>query len=145
LGKQKETLLATYKSLILQTIEYVCTILSPIVSDTNIEKLQITQNNALRIITCCTMDTNIEQLHQETKALLISCHLKYFASQLRHQAHHPSHLLYDQTLKTECPRKKKQTIFLNWKENTINVRNDNIILLTPEIQKGLQDGFIKDF
>jgi len=62
-GKQKETLLATYKSLILPTIEYASTIWTPVASDTNIQKLKVTQNNALRIITGCTMDTNIEHLH----------------------------------------------------------------------------------
>jgi len=109
------------------------TIWSPVASDTNIQKLQITQNNVLRIITGCTMDINIEHLHQETKTLPISCHLKLHASQQEHQAQHPSHSLYDLTLKTECLRKKKKTMFCDWNGKTINVRNDNLIPLTPEI------------
>jgi len=97
-GKQKEILLATYKSLNLPTIKYANTIWSPVSSDTNIQKLQITQNNALRKIKGCTMDTNIEHLYQENKTLPISCHLKLHSAQLRHPTQHPSHHLYDLTL-----------------------------------------------
>jgi len=108
-------------------------VVSPVASDTNTQKLQITQNNALRILTGCTMYTNIDHLHKETKTLPISCHLKLHASQLQHHAQHPSHPLYDLTHKTEFHRKKKQTIFLIWKKKTINVRNDNMIPLIPDI------------
>jgi len=79
------------------------------------------------------MDTKMEHLRRETKALPMLCHLRLRISQLRRQAQHPSHLLCDLTLETECPRKKRQTIFLNWKEGTINVKNGYIIPLTPEM------------
>src|SRR5437867_11444683 len=82
-GKQKETLLATYKTLVLPVIEYASTIWSPVISDTNLHKLQTTQNNALRVITGCTSDTNTQHLHQETKTLPLSNHLKLHASQLK--------------------------------------------------------------
>ena len=42
------------------------TIWSPFASDTNINKLQITQNTALRIATGWTTDTNTQHLHDET-------------------------------------------------------------------------------
>src|SRR2546426_449458 len=66
-GKQKETILATYKSLTRPIIEYASTIWSPIVKPTNIAKLQTTRNTALRIATGCTADTNTDHIHQETK------------------------------------------------------------------------------
>ena len=47
-GKQKETIIATYKAITRPILEYVSTIWSPLASDTNINKLQITQNPALR-------------------------------------------------------------------------------------------------
>src|SRR3989442_14805348 len=47
-GKQKETVLATYKTIILLVIKYARTIGSLVVSDTSLQKLQTTQNNALR-------------------------------------------------------------------------------------------------
>ena len=51
-------------------LEYVSTIWSPLASDTNINKLQITQNTALRIATVCTTETNTH-LHDETHILPI--------------------------------------------------------------------------
>ena len=47
-GKQKETITATYKAITRPILEYVSTIWSPLASDTNINKLQITQNTALK-------------------------------------------------------------------------------------------------
>ena len=73
-GKQKETMLATYKSITKSILEYVSTIWSPLTSDTNINKLQITQNTALIITTWCTADTthtpstrrNTHNTHKQT-------------------------------------------------------------------------------
>jgi len=65
LGKQKETLLATYKSLILPTIEYEQAPSGPQLFQTP------TYTNSRSHKTMhwgCTMDTNIEHLHQETQA-----------------------------------------------------------------------------
>ena len=68
-GKQKETLTNTYKTITRPILEYGSTVWSPIISDTNINKLQTIQNTALRIATGCTSDTNTQHLHQETKIL----------------------------------------------------------------------------
>ena len=92
-GKQKETLLTTYKTLTRPVIEYANTVWSPIASDTNIGKLQIVQNNALRTVTGCTRDTNQQHLHEETKVLPIEKHLILHASQLRQKSQLPSHPL----------------------------------------------------
>src|SRR5437867_10749064 len=40
-GKQKETLLANYKTIVLPVIEYASTVWSPTISDSNLQKLQI--------------------------------------------------------------------------------------------------------
>src|SRR5688572_9661023 len=37
-GKQKQTLLATYKTIVIPVIEYASTILSQVISDTNLQK-----------------------------------------------------------------------------------------------------------
>src|SRR5437899_10972220 len=68
-GKQKETLLATYKTIVLPVIEYASTVWSQIISSTNLQPLQITQNNALRVITGSTSDTNAQHLQPETKTI----------------------------------------------------------------------------
>ena len=58
-GKQKETLMAAYKAVMRPTLEYASSVWSPIASSTNINKLQVMQNTALRTATGRTQDTNI--------------------------------------------------------------------------------------
>ena len=125
-GKNKETLTATYKTITRPIIEYGNTIWGPIASNTNINKLQTIQNNALRTITGCTKDTNIEHLHNETQILPIHEHIKLHGSQLRQQAQDPTHTLHTLTKPNTTHRYKKQTIFDNNNNYTINLD------LTPE-------------
>ena len=80
---------------------------------TNIDKLQTVQNNALRIITGCTQDTNEQHLHIETKTLPLKYHLKLHASQLRQKALLTTHPLHDLTQPDTSLRKMKETIFHN--------------------------------
>ena len=94
-------------------MDYANTVWSPIASDTNISKLQTTQNKAIRTITGCTLDTNTAHLHNETKILPIVTHLKLHASQLRQQAQHPSHNLHNFTQQPPPHRLMKQTVFHN--------------------------------
>ena len=65
-GKQKETLIATYKAVMRPALEYASSVWSPIASSTSIKKLQVMQNAALRTALGCTQDTNIQHLHDET-------------------------------------------------------------------------------
>ena len=132
-GKQKETLLATYKTIVRPVIEYASTIWSPVVSDTNLQKLQTTENNALRIVTGCTHDTNTQHLHKETKTLPLPNHIKLHASLLRQKSQHPSHPLHTLGKEANCPRRKKQTIFANWNDKTIHIDNNNNIPPTLDI------------
>ena len=90
-------------------LEYASTIWSPNASESNIDKLQIVQNTALRIATGCTHDTNTQHLHDETNVLPIHQHLQLRASQIRQTAQHPTHPLYKQTIHSHTPRLKKQT------------------------------------
>ena len=79
-GKQKETIVATYKAITRPILEYASTIWSPIASTTGITKLQTIQNMALRIATGCTSDTNIQHLHNETNIIPLNAHLKLHSS-----------------------------------------------------------------
>ena len=53
-GKQKETLMATYKAVMRPALEYASSVWSPIASSTSINKLQVMQNAALRTAIGCT-------------------------------------------------------------------------------------------
>ena len=88
-GKQKETLMATYKAVMRPALEYASSVWWPIASSTSINKLQVMQNAALRTATGCTQDTNIQHLHDKT--LPIHEHLQLHASQYKQKTQHPSH------------------------------------------------------
>ena len=104
-GKQKETLMATYKAVMRPALEYASSIWSPLASSTSINKLQVMQNASLRTATGYTQDTNIQHLHNETLILPIHEYLQLHASKYKHKAQHPSHPLYTTYFNT--PRLKK--------------------------------------
>ena len=113
-GKSKETLNITYKAITRPILEYASTIWSPIISNTNMNKLQTLQNFALRTITGCSVShTNTHHQHTETKILPIDTHMKLHGSQLRQQAQDPEHTLHQLTTQEPPTRLKKQTIFHN--------------------------------
>ena len=90
--KQKETLMATYKAVMIPALEYTYSIWSPLASSTSINKLEVMQNAALRTATGCTQDTNIQHLHDKTLILPIHEHLQLHALQYntnrKHNIHH---------------------------------------------------------
>ena len=98
-GKQKETLMATYKAVMRPALEYASSIWWPIASSTSINKLQFMQNAALRTATGCTHDTNIQHLHDEALTLPIHEHLQLHASQYK-QKHTTHHIPYTNTQHT---------------------------------------------
>ena len=53
-GKRRETMLATYKAITRPVLEYASTIWSPDASETNMDKLRIVQNAALKMAAGCT-------------------------------------------------------------------------------------------
>jgi hypothetical protein len=136
-GKQKETLLNTYKTITRPILEYASTIWSPIASHTNINKLQIIQNNALRIATGCTRDTNIQHLHDECSILPLTQHMQIHASQLLQKSQHPDHPLHPLTLLPHPPRTKKPTIFHN-NAYTINIPTDNTNITHDTIKQNMR-------
>ena len=137
-GKQKETIVATYKAITRPILEYASTIWSPIASTTGITKLQTIQNMALRIATGCTSDTNIQHLHNETNILPLNAHLKLHSSQLRQKSQHPTHPLHKFTVLTENERHKKQTIFDNNNNYTVNINMKSDLICKDLIQSNLK-------
>ena len=119
-------------------LEYASTIWSPIASTTGITKLQTIQNMALRIATGCTSDTNIQHLHNETNILPLNAHLKLHSSQLRLKSQHPTHPLHKFTVLTENERHKKQTIFDNNNNYTVNINMKSDLICEDLIQSNLK-------
>ena len=137
-GKQKETLVATYKAVMRPTLEYASSIWSPMASPTSINKLQVMQNAALRACTGCTHDTNIQHLHDETNILPIQKHLQLHASQIRQKAQYPSLPLYKYTTHNNSQRLMKPTTFNNSRYTT-NIPTDPCTVTTADIKANMRD------
>ena len=80
-GQQKETLLLIYKAFGRSIDNYAAPVWSINASDTSLEKIQLTQNDALRIITGSHKLSSIDHLHSETKMLLVKDYLNLLSAQ----------------------------------------------------------------
>jgi hypothetical protein len=123
-GKQKETITTTYKAITRPTLEYASTIWSPIVASSNLNKLQVIQNTALRIATGCTKDTNTQHLHEETLIQPLGHHLQLHASQIRQKSQHPAHPMHSLSQHNTQPRYIRQTIFHNKNNYTYEIQTN---------------------
>ena len=92
-GQDKETLLLTYNSIIKPILTYASPIWYPAISKTftNINKLQVIQNTALRITTGCVLKTDTQHLHSECKVLPVRDHLRMLSAQFYASALRPNH------------------------------------------------------
>ena len=126
-GKSKETLTNTYKTVTRPILEYGGTIFGPTITKTQLMHLQTKQNQALRIATGCTADTNNDHLHDETNILPLKEHLRLHGSQLRQKATDPDHPLHRLTEQPPPPRLMKKTIFNN---NDYTINKETVARLT---------------
>ena len=78
--QQNETLLLIFKALGRSIANYAAPVWSTNASDTSLEKIQRTQNEALMIITGSHKMSSIDHLHSETKMLLVEDHLNLLSA-----------------------------------------------------------------
>ncbi|MCP4061384.1 MAG: hypothetical protein GY738_29760 [Pseudoalteromonas sp.] len=109
-GHQKETLLTTYNTLLRPITTYACPVWFPNTSNNHINKLQVLQNQALRICTGSTKKSPISHLHQETKILPVQNHLSLLCSQYLASSLRPSHPSFSNVTTPPGPRSKKSTL-----------------------------------
>ena len=80
-GQQKETIIATYKALIDSLFSYAAPVWFPNTSATNVSKLQVIQNAALRIATGSHMMASVDHLHMEAELMKVGEHLDMLCAQ----------------------------------------------------------------
>ena len=80
-GQQKETLLWTYKALVRSIANYAALVWITNASDTSLEKIERTHNEALRIITGSHKMPSIDHFHSETKMIRIEDHMHLLSVQ----------------------------------------------------------------
>ncbi|XP_037825851.1 uncharacterized protein LOC119613856 [Lucilia sericata] len=92
-GMDKETLLATYKTIGRSVVNYAAPVWSPSLSDTQWRNIQSCQNAALRTVTGCLQITSEHHLHEETKVLPVKEHNVMLTKQFLlgcHRRNHPN-------------------------------------------------------
>ena len=115
-GQHKETLLATYKSLIGSLITYAAPIWFPNTSASSRKKLQIIQNNALRVATGCVKMTGVDDLHAEAHMLKVEDHLRMLCSQSLATFLQPDHASFPIVTADSGPREIRQTLQRSFRE-----------------------------
>ena len=90
-GKDKETLLETYKATSKSIMSYCAPIYSPNLKDSNWTNLQAAQNQALRTALGCVNKTSIDHLHTESKLLPVKEHCEMLSKQFLLATQKPDH------------------------------------------------------
>jgi hypothetical protein len=106
-GQQKETLVLSYKAICRSVAEYGVQIWGHLLSATGWQKLQVVQNDALRIATGCHQMSHIDHLHAETKVLPLRTHSEMLAKQYLLGCHRQGHACHDLVHAPEPPRRMK--------------------------------------
>ncbi|XP_039947719.1 uncharacterized protein LOC120766355, partial [Bactrocera tryoni] len=113
-GRDKETLLATYKAVGRPVLNYP--IWSPRCNETQTRKLQTSQNTALRSTTGCLFMSPIEHLHSDALMLPVKEHNELLSKQLLLGCFYRNHLR-SHLLGTEPPHKNIKRSFLNYDDD----------------------------
>ena len=112
-GQDKETMLLTYKSIGRSVLEYAVPVWGPMISESNWNKIQTTQNQALRLATGNLKMADQDHLHIETKVLPAKKHAEMISNQFLLNCHSPGHPGNKQVQYPTPPRNMKHTIQRN--------------------------------
>ena len=119
-GKEKEVLLTTYKAIGQSIFNYCCPIWSLNLADDMWDKLQASQNTALKTVTGCLRITGDDHLHAECKMMPIKNHCQMLSKQFHlatRQDHHPN----NKPLVTKPPRLMRHTLDTAFGEEVKNM------------------------
>ena len=108
--QQKETILMTYKAIGRSVANYGAPVWSTNASATSIGKIQIAQNEALRIATGSHKMSSIDHLHNETEMLTVKQHSDLLSAQYVVQCLDPDHVCHNITTMDDPPRQMKHTL-----------------------------------
>ena len=109
-GQQKETILMTYKAIGRSVANYGTPVWSTNASVTSIGKIQIAQNEAMRIATGSHKMSSIDYLHNETEMLTVKQHSDLLSTQYLVQCLDPDHVCHNITTMDVPPRQMKHTL-----------------------------------
>ena len=112
-GKSKEIIVNTYKAIGRSVINYAAPVWTPSLSKTNWDRLETTQNAALRVATGCVKMTATTHLNQETNILPVQEHNQMLTNQYLLSMHRPVHPNHHLLSAPKQPRNMRKTILNN--------------------------------
>ena len=110
-GRQKETLLMTYKAVGRSIINYATPVWSTNLRDTNYRNIQYTQNEALRIATGCHKMSSVGHLHIKAEMLKEKEDSKLLSAQHLARCLEPENVGHSITTRETPKRRMKETLF----------------------------------
>ena len=105
-----EDLLLTYKAIGSSVINYAAAIYFPNLKPSHVSKLQVVQNQCLRVVTGSHLAAAREHLHHETKTLLVDEHLQLLCRQFLTKSFLPEHPSFAVVSAPSGPRPIRQTL-----------------------------------
>ena len=109
-GCDKECLTATYKAILRPFFDYAAPIVFPFYSQASLNRLQLVQNRALRLVTGAHKLSSVEHLHAETLILPVEPHQLLLTAQFLARALEPGHVSHETVLLPPGPRQMKPTL-----------------------------------
>merc|ERR1719376_1136123 len=143
-GQQKETIMATFKSLVGSILTYANPVWFPNTSETSISRLQVIQNSALRIATGCVRMTPVDHLHVEAKVLKVDEHLKMLCSQYLASSLQPDHASFSVVTADSGPRRKKATLQRSFADQVSHLLVDGCVEDIKEARKEIHTKAVRE-
>ena len=119
-GQQKETLLMTYKAVGRLIADYAAPVWSTNASNTSMEKIQVAQNEALRISTGAHKMSSIDHLHCEAQMLKVTEHSALLSAQYLVKCLDHENVCHNITTLDLPPRMMKHTLYSKRKGRDIS-------------------------
>ena len=143
-GLKKPELTTIYKAITRSILNYAAPAWSPQVSNSNWQRIEARQNDALRTVTGCVKMTCADHLRRETRCLPVKTHCQMISAQFAAQAeseNHPCHEIIHQS--EHQPRHLKNTLknVLQNARTELNISEDSGIkeIHTGTVRKYLNE------
>ena len=141
-GQQKESLITTYKATIRSLFTYAAPIWFPLISPTNITKLQRVQNAAARIATGSVKLSAESHLHAETKMLPVQDHLSLLCCQHLATCLQPDHPSYPTVRRDPGPRDMKKTLQSKFSNQVLRFSTNGAVRDAKEARRELHTEYV---
>ena len=143
-GQQKETLLMTYKAVGRSIVDYAAPVWSTNASNTSMEKIQVAQNEALRISTGAHKMSSIDHLHCEAQMLKVTEHSDLLSAQYLVKCLDHENVCHNITTLDQPPRMMKHTLYSKHHTTIAPLLADTTIAVSKSRRKQTVNRVLRD-